>query len=66
MARIDRPVGYRVDIIESERGWSSKVDEVLYFDNEEEAREYARAFNARNTAAAAPDWYMRADYCGRV
>jgi hypothetical protein len=66
MARIDRPVGYRVDLIESERGWGSKIDEVLYFDNEEEAREYARAFNARNTAATAPDWYMRADYRGRV
>ena len=65
MARIDRPVGYRVDLIESARGWGSKIDEVLYFDNEEEAREYARAFNARNTAATAPDWYMRADYRGR-
>ena len=65
MARIERPVGYRVDIIESERGWGSKVDEVLYFDNEAEAREYVRTFNARNTAATAPDWYMRADYCGR-
>lgn len=66
MARIDRPVGYRVDLIEHERGWGSKIDEVLYFDNEAEAREYARAFNARNTAATAPDWYMIADYRGRV
>ena len=66
MARIDRPVGYRVDLIEYERGWGSKVDEVLYFDNEEEAREYARAFNARNTATTVPDWYMIADYRGRV
>jgi len=70
MARIDRPVGYKVDIIESERGWGSKVDEVLYFDNEAEAREYARAFNARNIARerhnkSVPDWYMRADYRGR-
>ena len=66
MARIDRPVGYRVDLIEYERGWGSKIDETLYFDNEEEAREYVRSFNAKNTATTVPDWYMIADYRGRV
>ena len=66
MARIDRPVGYRVDLIEYERGWGSKVDEVLYFDNEPEAREYVRAFNAKNTETTVPDWYMIADYRGPV
>lgn len=66
MARIDRPVGYRVDLIEYERGWGSKVDDTLYFDNEEEAREYVKTFNARNTATTVPDWYMIADYRGRV
>ena len=66
MARIDKPTAYRVDIIESERGWGQRVDETLYFDNEAEAREYCRNFNARNTEAVAPDWYMRADYCGKV
>jgi hypothetical protein len=65
MARIDRPVGYRVDLIEYERGWGQKVDEVLYFDNEAEAVEYARAFNAKNTETTVPDWYMIADYRGR-
>ena len=66
MARIDRPVGYRVDLIEYERGWGSKIDETIYFDNEEEAREYVRSFNAKNTATTVPDWYMIADYRGRV
>ncbi len=66
MARIDRPVGYRVDLIEYERGWGSKVDDTLYFDNEEEAREYVRSFNAKNTATTVPDWYMIADYRGRI
>jgi hypothetical protein len=66
MARIDRPVGYRVDLIEYERGWGSKVDEVLYFDNEAEACKYCEDFNARNTATTVPDWYMIADYRGRV
>ena len=66
MAMIQRPVGYRVDLIEHERGWGSKIDETLYFDNEEEAREYVKNFNARNTATTVPDWYMVADYRGRV
>ncbi len=66
MARINRPVGYRVDLLEYERGWGSKVDEVLYFDNEPEAREYVRSFNAKNTDATVPDWYMIADYRGSV
>jgi hypothetical protein len=66
MARIDRPVGYRVDLIEYERGWGSKVDETLYFDNELEAREYERSFNAKNTAKTAPDWYMIAEYRGSM
>ena len=66
MARIDRPVGYRVDLIEYERGWGQKLDETLYFDNEAEAREYVRAFNARNTEIAVPDWYMIAEFCGKI
>jgi hypothetical protein len=66
MARIDRPVGYRVDLIEYERGWGSKVDETIYFDNETEAREYVKNFNAKNTEKVVPDWYMIADYRGKI
>ncbi len=66
MARIDRPVSYRVDIIEYERGWGSKIDETIYFDNEAEARIYCKDFNAKNTAKVVPDWYMIADYRGRM
>ena len=66
MPRITRPVGYRVDLIEYERGWGSKIDETLYFDNEAEAREYVREFNSKNTATEVPDWYMIADYRGAI
>jgi hypothetical protein len=66
MPRITRPVGYRVDLIEYERGWGSKIDETLYFDNEQEARKYCEDFNAKNTATVVPDWYMIADYRGSV
>ena len=67
MARIDKPTAaYRVDIIESERGWGSKIDESIYFDNEVEAKEYAADYNRKyNTTTDVPDWYMRADYVGK-
>jgi hypothetical protein len=66
MAQIQKPQAYRVDVIERERGWGSKIDDTLYFDNETEAKEYCRQFNARNTATTAPDWYMVAEYRGLV
>jgi hypothetical protein len=66
MPRIEKPVAHRVDIIEYERGWGSKVDEVIYFDNKEEAIKYCEDFNAQNTATEVPDWYMIAEYRGLV
>lgn len=57
---------YRVDIVEYERGWGSKVDQIIYFNNETEAREKVRKFNAYNTSETTPDWYMVAEYRGKV
>lgn len=58
---------HKVYIIESERGWGSKIDETIYFDNEAEARKYATDYNNKyNTATEVPDWYMRAEYAGAV
>ena len=67
MAQVTLQTAYRVDIIESERGWGSKIDETIYFDNEQEARSYVKTYNdTYNTATEVPDWYMRADYVGKV
>lgn len=66
MPRIEKPTAYRVDLIEYERGWGSKVDEVLYFDNKDEAVKYCEDFNAKNTADTVPDWYMIAEYRGLI
>jgi hypothetical protein len=66
MAQINKPIAYRVDLVEHERGWGSKLDESLYFDNEDEARNYVQTFNTRNTARTAPEWYMVAEYRGMV
>jgi hypothetical protein len=66
MARIEKPIAHRVDLVEYERGWGSKVDEVIYFDNKAEAVKYCEDFNARNTAKEVPDWYMIAEYRGMI
>ena len=67
MPRIEKPRGYRVSLTEYERGWGQKPWDDVYFDNEAEARKYAIDYNNKyNTATEVPDWYMRADYRGRV
>lgn len=67
MPRIEKPQdAFKVVIIESERGWGQKIDETIYFDNEAEARNFVIEYNKRNTATVVPDWYMYADYAGRV
>lgn len=67
MAQITSKIGYRVNIIESERDWGSKIDEVLYFDNETEAKQYVKDYNDKwNTSTSVPDWYMIAEYAGMV
>lgn len=55
---------HKVEIIESERGWGMKVDEVKYFDTKEEAESYCKDFNKHNPTDHVPDWYMVAHYAG--
>jgi len=50
----------RVQIIESERGWGQKVDEVKYFDTYEEAEAFVNDYNKENNLPYVPDWYMYA------
>lgn len=67
MPRVKLQDMYRVDIIESEAGWGSKIDESIYFDNEPEARAYVKEYNQKhNPPGSAPDWYMIAQYVGKV
>ena len=52
----------KVNIIESERGWGQRVDEVKEFDSLELAEAYVTEFNFRNNMEdTVPDWYMRAE-----
>lgn len=54
----------KVELVEYEKGWDSKVDEVKeFFDNEDKtakqlAEEFIKEYNSKNTAEKTPDWYM--------
>lgn len=51
---------FRVTVIESERGWGQKVDEVKTFDTYEDAAAFRDRINGRNTSPIAPDIYWQA------
>lgn len=53
----------RVAIIESERGWGQKIDEIREFSTRREAVEFVLDFNRSNEedyerTGHVPDWYM--------
>ena len=53
----------KVYMIESERGWGQRVDEVKEFGTREEAETFCRTYNSKHNppvadTAPAPDWYM--------
>lgn len=52
---------WKVIIIESERGWGQKVDEIKTFATYEEAKKFQVKFNEANNENLVPDWYMVAD-----
>lgn len=47
-----------VHIMEYERGWGSKIDEVKTFDTPELAADFCKTYNAKNNLDYVPDWYM--------
>lgn len=68
MPQIEIKDGHRVDIIESESHWGSKVVVlILHFDTEAKARKYVDDYNKKyNPPGPTPDWYMIAQYVGKV
>jgi len=61
--RTSRPTAkkIKVAIIESERGWGMKIDEIKTFPTKEKALAFIKKYNSYNTEPTAPDWYMRAE-----
>lgn len=51
---------FKVEIIESERGWGQKIDSVKKFDTKDEAVNYINDFNKDNDEDVVPAWYMYA------
>ena len=52
-------VKYRVNMMESERGWGQDYWH-NDFDTREEAENLMKEVNAKNTALVAPDYYIKA------
>lgn len=52
---------FKVNIMEFERGWGSRIDEVKSFNSYEEAVAFIKDFNSLNTDITVPDWYMIAE-----
>ena len=52
---------WRVNVIESERGWGQKVEDIKFFDDEQTAKDFVKDFNKDNNLSYVPDWYMYAD-----
>ena len=62
---MNKKVAYKVEMIESEAGWGSRVDEMLYFSNEEDAKSFVVKYNKKwNNSNTVPDWYIFARYAG--
>lgn len=53
---------HKVILMEYERGWGSKIDEIIYFENELYAKTFVIDFNLENDKDSVPDWYMTAEY----
>ena len=59
------PRQFRVDIIEYEEGWGSKVVDSKHFSTEIVALIWVDAYNTKyNPPGATPSWYMIAVYVG--
>jgi hypothetical protein len=49
---------FRVEIVESERGWGQKQDSIKEFDTEGAASSFIKKYNSKNNLPTVPDWYM--------
>jgi len=55
------PHVYEIAIIESERGWGSKVEDYVYTITLDKADKFVEDYNSKNNSPVVPDWYMYAD-----
>lgn len=48
----------KVPVLESERGWGSKIDDHMVCLSISDAETFIKEFNADNNLDVVPDWYM--------
>ena len=48
----------KIAVLESEKGWGSKIDDWMVCLNIEDALLFKSEFNAENDLEQTPDWYM--------
>ena len=51
---------FKVEIIESEREWGSKVDDYMICLSQQDAELFKEEFNSFNISVTIPEWYMAA------
>jgi hypothetical protein len=54
-------VAIKIPVIESERGYGSKVDDYMICKSVEDANTFIKEFNSKNNESSTPDWYMYAE-----
>ena len=58
---------FKVQLTEYDRFSGQKLWDTIYFDNEAEARQYAIDYNNKhNNLDYVPEWYVCAEYAGKV
>lgn len=52
---------FMVIMLESEKGWGERIDDVLYFSQYEVASDFVKKYNNKwNDFDSVPDWYIQA------
>lgn len=49
---------FKIAVLESERGWGSKIDDWMVCETREDCYRFREEFNSENTSETVPDWYM--------
>lgn len=52
---------FKVPVIESERGWGSKIDDYMVCISNDVAKNFIEIFNSSNNKEVTANWYMYAD-----
>lgn len=52
---------FKIAVVESERGWGSKIDDWMVCLTLDDINDFRKEFNSKNNLDVVPEWYMYAD-----